>query len=223
MLQYFDVSMLQCYDVSMLQCYDVSMLQCYDVSMFLFGRSYTSPALTNVREKILTHLLDSVDLFVSAVAVQAAQRVKDTNALAATVVQELDEWIGSVVAAVRVVVVSLVVLLWVLLVLLWVLLWCCGCCGLPCPKTGITVLLVLIPRISLFLFWLFLFWLFLLWLFLFWLFLLMQETASVGHMRKAMMVAIKQSIAMDEGEARPVPRVQMRYEMDEMDEMDEVE
>jgi hypothetical protein len=222
MLQYFDVSMLQCYDVSMLQCYDVSMLQCYDVSMFLFGRSYTSPALTNVREKILTHLLDSVDLFVSAVAVQAAQRVKDTNALAATVVQELDEWIGSVVAAVRVVVVSLVVLLWVLLVL-WVLLWCCGCCGLPCPKTGITVLLVLIPRISLFLLWLFLFWLFLLWLFLFWLFLLMQETASVGHMRKAMMVAIKQSIAMDEGEARPVPRVQMRYEMDEMDEMDEVE
>ena len=45
----------------------------------------------------------------------------------------------------------------------------------------------------------------------------MQETASVGHMRKAMMVAIKQSIAMDEGEARPVPRVQMRYEMDEME------
>ena len=199
------------------------MLRCFDVSMFLFGRSYTSPALTNVREKILTHLLDSVDLFVSAVAVQAAQRVKDTNALAATVVQELDEWIGSVVAAVRVVVVSLVVLLWVLLVLLWVLLWCCGCCDLRCPKTGITVLLVLIPRISLFLFWLFLLWLFLLWLFLFWLFLLMQETASVGHMRKAMMVAIKQSIAMDEGEARPVPRVQMRYEMDEMDEMDEVE
>ena len=71
-------------------------------------------------------------------------------------------------------------------------------------------MLVLIPRISLFLFW----------LFLFWLFLLMQETASVGHMRKAMMVAIKQSIAMDEGEARPVPRVQMRYEMDEMDEME---
>jgi hypothetical protein len=227
MFQCFDVTIFRCFDVTMLRCFDVTMLQCYNVSMFLFGRSYTSPALTNVREKILTHLLDSVDLFVSAVAVQAAQRVKDTNALAATVVQELDEWIGSVVAAVRVVVVSLVVLLWVLLVL-WVVLWCCGCCGLPCPKTGITVLLVLIPRISLFLFWLFLFWLFLFWLFLFWLFLfwlflLMQETASVGHMRKAMMVAIKQSIAMDEGEARPVPRVQMRYEMDEMDEMDEVE
>ena len=94
--------------------------------MFLFGRSYTSPALTNVREKILTHLLDSVDLFVSAVAVQAAQRVKDTNALAATVVQELDEWIGSVVAAVRVVVVSLVVvLLWCCCGVVVVLLWCC--------------------------------------------------------------------------------------------------
>ena len=97
------------------------MLQCCDVSMFLFGRSYTSPALTNVREKILTHLLDSVDLFVSAVAVQAAQRVKDTNALAATVVQELDEWIGSVVAAVRVVV-----------------LWCCGVVGVV---GGVVVLL----------------------------------------------------------------------------------
>ena len=107
--------------------------------MVRHDRSYTSPALTNVREKILKQLRDSVDLFVSAVVVQAAQRVKDTRSLADTVVLELDEWIGSVVAA---------------------------------------------------------------------------ETASVGHMRKAMLVAIKQSVAVDEDTARPVPKVRMRYGVD---------
>ena len=61
--------------------------------------SYTSPSLTNVSERILRQLYDSVDLFVQAIVAQAKKRVEVTRTLASSTVAELDEWIGSVVAA----------------------------------------------------------------------------------------------------------------------------
>ena len=60
---------------------------------------FRSPSLTNVSERILRQLLDSVDLFVQAIVLQAKKRVGSTRSLASNVVGELDEWIGSVVAA----------------------------------------------------------------------------------------------------------------------------
>ena len=64
-----------------------------------FDTFFRSPSLTNVSERILRQLLDSVDLFVQAIVLQAKKRVGSTRSLASNVVGELDEWIGSVVAA----------------------------------------------------------------------------------------------------------------------------
>ena len=70
--------------------------QCVRLFIIHFFRS---PSLTNVSERILRQLLDSVDLFVQAIVLQAKKRVGSTRSLASNVVGELDEWIGSVVAA----------------------------------------------------------------------------------------------------------------------------
>ena len=61
--------------------------------------SYTSPSLTNVSERILKQLHGSVDLFVSAIIQQAQRRVESTKRRHENTVKELDDWIGSVVAA----------------------------------------------------------------------------------------------------------------------------
>jgi hypothetical protein len=108
--------------------------------------SSTFPTLKNISEKILKQLFDSVDLFIQAIVLQAERRVDETKTLASKIVEEIDEWIGSVVAA---------------------------------------------------------------------------ETASVGQLRKSMLVAISSSIEVNEemagerGESlQTVPRVRMRYGVD---------